>query len=199
MPRLNATRRWGRSAAASVLCAAVVIAAARPVPAQTFKLPKAEVDYDHGVDFTSFHTFQWKEGQEPLPDPARNMSLVTAIERELAKKGLKKAAEGPADLRVRFYASLEKHLRGASRQSESPYTVSDLRTSVDIEKMSEGTLIVELYRGDTQDRVWRGTTTKVFRSEAMNEELIRSAVSLILRSYPPSAASPKPYLASPRP
>jgi hypothetical protein len=197
MPRLNATRRWRTSAAASVLCAAIGISAAPQAHAQSFKLPKAEVDYDKGVDFTSFHTFQWKEGQEPLPDPARNMSLVTAVERELARKGLKKATEGPADLRVRFYASVEKHLRGASRQSDSPYTVSDLRTSVDIEKMSEGMLIIELYRGDTDDRVWRGTTTKVFRSGAMNEELIRSTVSLILRGYPPTPASPSPARPTP--
>jgi hypothetical protein len=192
MPRPNATLGWGTSAAASVLCTAVVIVAAHPAPAQTFKLPKAEVDYDHHADFTAFHTFQWKEGQEPLPNAARNMSLVTAVERELAKKGLKKAQEGPADLRVRFYASLEKHLRGASRQSETPYMTGDLRTSVDIEKMAEGTLIIELYQGDTENRVWRGSTTSVFRSSAMNDELIRSAVSLILRSYPPTPASPSP-------
>jgi len=193
MPRGSATT----SAAAIVLAAAVGMMAAGSATAQTFKLPKAEVDYDHDVDFTSFHTFQWKEGQEPLPNAARNMSLVTAVERELSKKGLKKASEGPADLRVRFYASLEKHLRGASRQSETPYMTGDLRTSVDIEKMAEGTLIIEMYRGDTESRVWRGSTTKVFRSGAMNEEMIRSVVSLILRGYPPSPASPSP--SSPKP
>jgi len=197
MPRRNATPLRGTAAAAFFLSAAVGAVTAGSATAQTFKLPKAEVDYDHAVDFAAFHTFQWKEGQEPLPNPARNMSLVTAIERELAKKGLKKAAEGPADLRVRFYASLEKHLRGTGRQSETPYTTGDLRTSVDIEKMSEGTLVIELYRGDTDSRVWRGTSTKVFRSGAMNEELIRSTVSLILRSYPPSPPSPSP--ASPAP
>jgi hypothetical protein len=179
------------SAAAAGVCAAALMAAGGPAPAQALKLPKAEIDYDHGTDFTAFRTFQWKEGQEPLPKPARNMALVTAIERELEKKGLKKATEGTADVRVRFYASIDKHLRGASRQSESPYTVNDLRTSVDLEKMAEGTLIIELYRGDTDTRIWRGTTTKVFRSAALDEELIRSTVSLILRSYPPTP-SPAP-------
>lgn len=197
MPSLNATRGWRTSAAAVVLATAFGVAVAGTATAQEFKLPKAEVDYDHDVDFAAFHTFQWKEGQEPLPNPARNMSLVTAVERELAKKGLKKAEEGPADLRVRFYASLEKHLRGTGRQSETPYSTGDLRTSIDIEKMAEGTLVIELYRGDTENRVWRGSTMKVFRSGAMNEEMIRSVVSLILRGYPPSPASPSP--ASPTP
>jgi hypothetical protein len=172
------------------MCAAAM--SAGPALAQTFKLAKADVDYDHDVDFGAFHTFQWKEGQEPLPNPTRNMAMVAAIERELEKKGLTKVREGTADLRVRFYASLEKHLRGASRQSENPYMSGDLRTSVDIEKMSEGMLIIELYQGDTDRRVWRGSTTKVFRSGAMNEELIRSSVGLILRSYPPSPAPPSP-------
>ena len=191
MSRLNEVRRSRMCAAAAGVCAVALMASAGPAPAQVLKLPKAEVDYDHDTDFTAFRTFQWKEGQDPLPNPARNMALVTAIERELEKKGLRKAPEGPADVRVRFYASLDKHLRGAARQSESPYTVNDLRTSVDIEKMAEGTLIIELYQGDTDTRIWRGSTTKVFRSAALDEELIRSTVSLILRGYPPTP-SPKP-------
>ena len=196
MSRVNEVRRSRVSAAAAGFCAAALMAAGGTALAQALKLPKAEIDYDHGTDFTAFHTFQWKEGQEPLPNAARNMSMVTAIERELEKKGLKKATEGTADVRVRFYASLDKHLRGASRQSESPYMVNDLRTSVDIEKMAEGTVIIELYRGDTDTRLWRGTTTKVFRSAALDEELIRSTVSLILRSYPPT---PSPVPPSPTP
>jgi hypothetical protein len=196
MSRVNEVRRSRVSAAAAGFCAAALMAAGGTALAQALKLPKAEIDYDQGTDFTAFHTFQWKEGQDPLPNAARNMSMVTAIERELEKKGLKKATEGTADVRVRFYASLDKHLRGASRQSESPYMVNDLRTSVDIEKMAEGTVIIELYRGDTDTRLWRGTTTKVFRSAALNEELIRSTVSLILRSYPPT---PSPAPPSPTP
>ena len=196
MSRLKDVRRSRMSAAAAGLCAAALVGAGGPAAAQALKLPKAEIDYDHGADFAAFRTFQWKEGQDPLPNAAHNMSMVTAIERELEKKGLKKITEGTADVRVRFYASLDKHLRGASRQSESPYTVNDLRTSVDIEKMAEGTVIIELYRGDTDTRLWRGTTTKVFRSAALNEELIRSTVSLILRGYPPT---PSPAPPSPTP
>jgi hypothetical protein len=114
--------------------------------------------------------------------------MVAAIERELEKKGLRKSADAKADLLVRFYASLEKHWRGAGRQSEAPWSGSgDLRTSVDLEKMAEGTLVIELSDASTDQRVWRGTTTRVFRSSSMDEETIRSAVSLVLRRYPPAA------------
>jgi uncharacterized protein DUF4136 len=178
------------SCAATAALAITIMLAALPLPAQVLTLPKADVDYDHAVDFHAFRTYQWKDTQDRLPNPARHAAMVTAIERELERKGLTKTADGKPDVRVRFYASVEKHLRGASRQSEGPWN-NELRTSVDIEKMAEGTLIVELYEASTDERVWRGTTTRVFRDSALDEDAIRSAVALVLRTYPPPA-SPKP-------
>jgi hypothetical protein len=169
---------------AGALCAVLVLAAG-PLCGQDVTMPKADVDYDHDVDFGSFHTFQWKDTQERLHKPARHMAMVTAIERQLEKKGLKKSVAGTPDLRVRFYAETEKHLRGTARQSDSPYSPSDLRTSVDLEKMREGSLIIELYQGDGDRRLWRGSAANVFHTRSMDEEVIRSAVALVLRSYPP--------------
>jgi hypothetical protein len=166
------------------LCA-VLLVAAWPLRGQDVTMPKAEVDYDHDVDFGSFHTFQWSDSQDRMHNPTRHMAMVTAIERELEKKGLKKSVAGTPDVRVRFYADIEKHIRGTARQSDSPYSPSDLRTSVDLEKMREGSLIIELYQGDTDRRLWRGTAAKAFRTRSLDEEVIRSAVALVLRSYPP--------------
>src|SRR6185503_20021 len=99
----------------------LMVCAPRPLGAQTLALPKAEVEYDHAVDFNSFHTYRWKDTQDRLPNPARHAAMVTAIERELEKKGLRKSADAKADLLVRFYASIEKHWRGAGRQSDTPW------------------------------------------------------------------------------
>jgi Domain of unknown function (DUF4136) len=174
---------------AAAALSVVLALAARPSRAQEITQPKADVEYDHDVDFGSFHTFQWKDTQDRLPNPTRHTTMVTAVERELEKKGLKKAVEGTPDVRVRFYADIEKHLRGTGRQSEVPDASGDLRTSVDLEKLREGSLIIELYQGDTDRRIWRGTNTKAFRARKLDEEVIRSAVALVLRSYPPP---PKP-------
>lgn len=172
-----------RAAAAALF---VINLAAWPSHGQEITLPKADVDYDHEVDFGSLHTFQWKQTQDRLPNPTRHMALVAAVERELEKKGLKKS-EGSPDVRVRFYADIEKHLRGTGRQEDSPYVGGDLRTSVDIEKIREGSLIIELYQGDTDRRIWRGANMKAFHARHLDEQVIRSAVALILRSYPPAA------------
>ena len=168
----------------------MLLALAAPLSAQVMKLPKAVVDYDDRVDFKAFHTFQWKDTQDRLPDPARHMAMVTAIERELEKKGLTKPLDGSGDLRVRFYASVDKKVRGTGRQ-ESSWT-GDLKTSVDFEKMAEGTLVIELYDAGTEKRLWRGTTTRVFRPGSLSESDIRSAVALVLGKYPPAPPSPTP-------
>jgi len=178
-----------RSVGIAGLCGLFVLAAP-PLRAQVLKLPKAVVDYDDRVDFKAFHTFQWKETQDRLPNPTRHMAMVTAIERELEKKGLTKPADGQGDLRVRFYASVDKKVRGTGRQ-ETSWT-GDLKTSVDFEKMSEGTLVIELYEAASEKRLWRGTTTSVFRPGSLDESAIRSAVALVLARYPPAPASPAP-------
>jgi hypothetical protein len=184
-----------RAAGVAVLGAAIVIAAS-PLSAQVLKLPKAQVDYDREVDFQAFRKFQWRADQDRLEDPARHMAMVTAIERELEKKGLLKPLDGAADVRVRFFASVDKKVRGTGRQETS--WSGDLRTSIDFEKMAEGTLIIELYDASDGKRIWRGTTTQVFRPGSLEESDIRAAVALVLRSYPPAPSAP-PAIASPSP
>jgi hypothetical protein len=157
---------------AAPACALLVLASAG-LGAQTITLAKAEVDYDHAVDFGAFHSYQWKDTQDRLPNPIRHTTTVSAIERELEKKGLRKAAPGAApDLRVRFYASVDKHLQAASRQSEGVWS-RDLRTSIDVSKVGEGTLIVELFDGKTGARLWRGSTTRAYQKATHDEGNIR--------------------------
>jgi hypothetical protein len=179
-----------RKIVTAVLCAAAALAAP-PLGAQVMKLPKAEVDFDDRVDFKPFRTFQWKDTQDRLPDPARHMAMVTAIERELEKKGLTRPRAGKSDLLVRFYASVDTKVRGTGRQESNAWN-GDLRTSVDFSKMSEGTLIIELYDAATENRIWRGTTVQAFRPGKLTESEIRSAVALILAKYPPAPPSPAP-------
>jgi hypothetical protein len=166
----------------------IIALGASPLPAQTIALPKADVDYDKAVDFGAFRNYRWKDTQERLPKLERHTAMVAAIERELARKGLTKATGGDADLLVQFHGRLEEHLRGSRRQSES--WSGDLRTSVDIEKMAEGTVVIELYTAKPERRVWRGAISRALRASAVDEEAIRSAVAIILRGYPPKPAQP---------
>ena len=77
---------------------ALLAAAALAAPlalAQQFTMPKVDLDYDPEVDFSTFRTYSWKDPAEAAKDPQMHTRIIWYVERELEKKGLKKAARRP--------------------------------------------------------------------------------------------------------
>jgi hypothetical protein len=117
--------------------------------------------------------------------------IIWYVERELEKKGLRKAAAGGrADVFVRYYAKAHEGLKGTPAQDHShlPGGAGQLTTSVDFSKVLEGTLILELQRASDEKPVWRaGTSYKSIDKKRIDAETA-SAVRLLIAKYPP----PKP-------
>ncbi len=161
-----------------------------PAPAQQFKLPKVEVDFDKEVDFKVFKTFSWKDSEPGAQDPGMHTRIVWYVERELEKKGLKKAKDGPGDLLVRYYAKKREGLKGTPSQGETtlPGGAGQLTTSVDFHKVVEGTLLVELQRAADEKAVWRAAVEYRSLDKQRIDAETASAVRLLIAKYPP----PKP-------
>ena len=166
--------------------AALLTALASPGGAGTDKSVK--VEYDAKVDFSKYKTFTWSEAQEPVANPANHIRLTRAVERELLAKGLEKAETGPADVRVRYYAKIEKKLKSSSRQESSSWQPNDLRTMVDISRVDQGTLILELSDGESKDVVWRGINVDVAPRADLVAGAIDTWVKKIVAAYPPKPA-----------
>ena len=159
-------------------------------PAQQLKMPKVELDYDKDVDFSVFKTYSWKDPAAAAKDPQMHTRIIWYVERELEKKGLKKTADGQGDLLVRYYAKAHEGLKGTASQGESylPGGAGQLMTSVDVRKVLEGTLILELQRASDGKPVWRAGSGYGSIDEKRIDAETASAVSLLLSKYPP----PKP-------
>jgi hypothetical protein len=159
--------------------------------AQTFTMPKVDVDYDQQVDFTAFKTFSWKEPEAAAKDPQMHTRIVWYVERELEKKGLKKAADGAGDLLVRYYAKGKESFKGTPSQGETylPGGTGQLTTSVDFQKVLAGTLLLEFQRASDGKTVWRaaGEWGSIDRKRIDAETA--SAVRLLLSKYPPPKAT----------
>jgi Domain of unknown function (DUF4136) len=151
--------------------------------AQTVK-----VDYDAKVDFSRYKTFAWSEAQQHAKNPANHIRITRATERELEAKGLQKAESGPADLRVRYYSKIEKKLKSSSRQESGTWQPNDLRTVVDVSRVDQGTLILELSDGESRAVVWRGTAVGVAPRPDLVAEVIDASVKKIVAAYPPKPA-----------
>ncbi len=189
----------GRSAAwvrAAVGCGAlaaglgIVTLAAPLARAQQFKMPKVELEYDKAADFKAFKTFSWKDTGQVAEDPAMHARIVWYVERELEKKGLEKAASGAGDLLVRYYARKREALQGTAKDSETtlPGGAGQHTTSVDIGKVTEGTLLVELQRASDQKPVWTASTDYRSIDKQRIDAETKAAVRQLIAKYPP----PKP-------
>jgi hypothetical protein len=173
-------RRLALAAAAAALVASGALA-------QPFKLPRVDLDYDKQVDFAGFKTFSWKDTDAVATDPGMHARIVWYVERELEKKGLKKAKNGPGDLLVRYYTKKQESFKGTPNQEQTtlPGGAGQLTTGVDFQKVIEGTLLVELQRSSDGVAVWRAATEyKTIDKQRIDAETA-SAVRLLIGKYPP--------------
>lgn len=147
--------------------------------------PKVKVTFDQDADFSRFKTYDWVATQEPAANPVNHLRMTRAVERELEAKGLTKSIENP-DLRVSYFAKVEKKLKGTGYQSDSPWqSTSDLRTSVDFRRVQEGTVIIELIDEGTKLTLWRGVAVGPAPSPDEVGPAIDATVRKILAEYPP--------------
>jgi hypothetical protein len=113
-----------------------------------------KVDFDKDAPFAKYKTYAWMESPSRAEDLANHIRITRAIEKDLAAKALVPDSSGKPDVFVRYYAKIETKVRGASRQAGSIYQPTNLRTIVDIERVKQGTLIIELL--DARPGTWSG-------------------------------------------
>ena len=170
-----------------LLALAFVALGATAAFAQPLKVPKVDLDYDKDVDFTAFKTYSWKSPASPADDVPTHTSIVWYVERELEKKGLKKAPEGEGDLFVRYYAKASQSLKGTPTQGQGylPGGTGSLSTGVDFQRVLEGTLILELQRASDGKPVWRAGSGYAPIDKKRLDAETSSAVRWLLSKYPP--------------
>jgi hypothetical protein len=155
--------------------------------AQQFRVPRVDLDYDKQVDFSAFTSYSWKDTDAVAKDPQMHTRIVWYVERELEKKGLRKATGGAGDLLVRYYTKGREGLKGTPHQGQTtlPGGAGQLTTSVDFHKVLEGTLLVELQRASDAKAVWRAAVEYQSIDKQRMDAETASAVRLLIAKYPP--------------
>ena len=170
-----------------VLALAATTLVASSALAQQFKMPRVDLDYDKDENFALFKTYSWKDTEVVATDPGMHARIVWYVDRELEKKGLKKSKDGPGDLLVRYYAKKEEALKGTSSQGQTtlPGGSGQLTTTVDFQKVLEGTCSIELQRSRDDGPVWRAATEYKSIDKQRIDAETASAVKLLISKYPP--------------
>jgi hypothetical protein len=160
-----------RLIASGVLCAAIVSVLSGQTP-----MPKygVTVEAEKKVNFAAFKSYSWTRGQ-PSPDRTVDAQIVAAVDRELGRLGMTKAASGTGDV-LATYFSLTR-------------TDVDLRGKPDEKGLrpqySVGTLSVALLEPESRRRLLRmRLDTPIDTEPAKLEAAINSGVAEMFEKYP---------------
>ena len=163
---------------------------------------KANVDYLPGTDFSAYQSFTWIPApadptkSQRAKNPMNDKRIVDAINQTLASKGITQQ-EGKADLLVNYHVSVSEHeqqSRGRVSVGSSRYSGgSSMGFAVSVpvggnRTHKEGTLVVDLVDGKTNELIWQGAASRTVRDDMSPEKtsaLINEVVREILDNFPP--------------
>ena len=147
---------------------------------------EVKVDYEVGVDFEKYRTYAWQPGTE-AGQPQVQQAILRAVERELAKAGLRKVSEREADLYVVTHVSTEMDAAASGGYVYiQQFDVGVLTHGLVVE--TRGVLVVDLFDAQSERPVWRGVATEVMGLPSIDKlrRKVDKVTKKMFKSFPPS-------------
>lgn len=153
---------------------------------------KVSVGADPAVDLAKYKTYAWSNVASA--NPIANQTVVSAVDSQLAAKGLKRVDTG-AELTVVVFGSSMSDIH-VSNPSWAP-SLNSIATGVAVGSQSwvvtKGTLVIDLLDTTTHNSVWRGQATDTLdrgptgdkaKDAKTIEKPIRNAVKKMFKQFP---------------
>jgi hypothetical protein len=152
-------------------------------------------NFDRDADFSKYKTYKWVDNKnaQRLDDLAERQ-FKTAMDAELAKKGLSKVDSDNADLYLSYQVALQQEKQYTSFDSGWGYGrgwrgwggtgISTGQTST----IHVGAVDVDMYDVAERQLVWEGMASKTIDPRAKpdkQQKNLEKAVAKLLKNYPP--------------
>ena len=158
-------------------------------------------NFDKDTDFSKFKTYKWVEikGAQQL-DALIDKQIKSALDAELAKKGLSKVETDNADLLVGYQTAVGQEKQFNSYSTDWGYGGGWYRggwyggaggssmTTGQTTTIYTGQLAVDMYDSAHHDLVWRGVASKTIDTKAKpekREKNLAKAAAKLFKNYPP--------------
>jgi len=179
-----------------------ILAAALVLAASSARAQDVGYNAMPGVDFAKFKTYKWIkiEGVQ-YPDQITDTQIKTALDEQLATKGLTKTEDDTADLYIGYQVAVnqEKQWNTYSMGGGGPWgfgggyygggygggSATTTTTTINV-----GSLSVDVYDRTAKQLVWRGMASKTIDTGAKPEKRTKNlgkAAKKMLKNYPPPA------------
>jgi hypothetical protein len=148
---------------------------------------------ERGVNFGEFKTYDWTPADAlPVGDPRLDNNpffrdyLQGAIEKQLARKGYRRATDQPADLLLHYHASVNQRMEINAVDRQAGYCYQDCQPQV-IE-YEQGTLVLDVVDARTRKVIWRGwaqdSVQGIIDDQDRLERQVDKAVIRIFERFP---------------
>jgi len=152
-------------------------------------------NFDQSADFSKFKTYKWVEIREGAqPDQIMDQQIKSALDAELAKKGLTKTDSDKADLFVAYQLAVgeEKQVNaystGGAGWGYGARWGGMSTTTATTSTINIGTMVLDMYDPAAKQLVWRGKASKTLDPKAKpdkRQKNLAKAVQKMLKDYPP--------------
>ncbi len=147
-------------------------------------------DFDRNTDFGGIRTYAWIKG-ETLDDPFNHQRIVSAVDSQLAAKGLRQVGlDQHPDAYVAYHAIFrtEVQVSGASSAWGATRVGASRSGTARTEEVVRGTLVIDLLNPATRALLWRGIASRevdLMANPDTREKNITRTVGRLLKNYPP--------------
>lgn len=142
---------------------------------------QVNTDYDQNTHFADYHTYAWMNTTRMSAMQQATLfdrRLRTAVESQLAAKGLRKAeAGGEPDILLVYHAGVEDKL------DVQQWGYFGRRW--DVREYQQGTLVIDVVDAKSMSLVWRGTASGETNPSNPSTEKLNQAVQKMFERFPP--------------
>lgn len=154
--------------------------------------------HDADIDFRAYRTYAWDPAGQAQNNPvfSRNPDLAgrvsAAVDAQLAAKGFEKTTADIANFLMAMNARIQEVTIVSTARSlrwSPAYDRSSLgnAAATALQKMSEGTLILEVIDTASEGVVWQSQAAGVFTRRDDMGRAVDSAVARMLEAFPPGS------------
>ena len=161
-------------------------------------------NFDKDTDFSKFKTYEWVELKDASkPDDLTDKQIKSAVDAQLAQKGLSKVEGANADLYVAYQTAIgsEKQFTsynmggwgyGPGWYGGGWYGGGGGMTTGSTSTIYNGQLDIDMYNPQGHDLIWRGVVSKTLDPKAKpekREKNLNKALTKLFKNYPPKVKS----------
>ena len=168
---------------------------------------RTAVDYDPGVDFTDYRTYQWGAPEavglagpeDPRVSPVARERMRLAIDQALLARGL--VRESPPDFLVTLRTGLHDRQyvdtwgpwgpdpvwwrRGHRHRPFGPFGYDPFFGRTTVRTVTEGTVALDMFDAETRQPIWHGHASRVVGRDDIHPADVERMVSAVLADFPP--------------